>query len=157
MYDIKTSDILGANPFFHGLTPEHLDFLAGCSRPESLRRNAILFHENAPARAFYLLRSGRITIEVPAIEGPAMDVQTLEPGELIGWSWLIPPYRWNFQGRAEADAELIAFDGELIRERCEADHDFGYRLVRDFAELMSRRLEAARLKLMSEWSPAGFA
>jgi CRP-like cAMP-binding protein len=157
MPDMKISEILGANPLFHGLAPEHLAFLARCSRPESLRRNAILFHENQPARTFYLLRSGRITVEVPAIEGPAMHVQTLEPGEVVGWSWLIPPYRWNFQGRVEADTELIAFDGDLIRERCETDHDFGYRLVRDFAELMSRRLEAARLRLMAEWSPAGFA
>lgn len=153
----NVAEILGGNPFFHGLQREHLDFLARCSRYCDIRRQGLLFHAGDTAGAFYLVLSGRITIEVPSVAGPAMDVHTLDSGEVLGWSWLIPPYCWNFQGRAETDCELIAFDGALIRARCEADHDFGYPLVRDFAELMSQRLEAARLKLMSQWAPAGFA
>jgi CRP-like cAMP-binding protein len=157
MTDPKVSDILAGNPFFHGLKREHLAFLARCSRYQSLRRNEFLFHEDDPARTFYLVRDGEISIEVPAVEGPPLVVQTLGADEVLGWSWLIAPYRWHFQGRAGVDTRLIAFDGALIQARCEADYEFGYRLLRDFAELMSQRLAMARERLMMEWSPAGFA
>jgi len=157
MINDNVSRILADNPFFHGLREDHLLFLARCARHHSVPRNGLLFREDDPAGAFYLIQDGRVTIEVPAVEGPAMDVQTLSNGEVLGWSWLIPPYQWNFQGRAETRTDVIAFDGALIRARCETDHDFGYLLVWDFAELMSQRLDAARQKLMNEWSPAGFA
>ncbi len=157
MADPNIADILAGNPFFHGLNRDHLDFLAHCARYQSVQRNAFVFHEDDSASAFYLVLSGRITVEVPAVEGPPLIVQTLTSGDVVGWSWLIAPYRWNFQGRADADTRLIAFDGALIRARCESDHDFGYRLIRDFAELMSQRLAAAREQLMAQWSPAGFA
>ena len=78
-------------------------------------------------------------------------------GDLLGWSWLIAPYRWHFQAIAEEDSKLLEFNGEVILAHCEEDPRFGYELLKRFAALMSERLEAARLKMMDQWFSAGFA
>ena len=77
--------------------------------------------------------------------------------QVLGWSWLIPPYKWNFQAMPEEDSELLMFDGKTILAKCEKDPRFGYELLKKFAGLMSVRLDAARQKMMDEWNPAGFA
>lgn len=143
--------------FFAGLAPETVEFLAANATVTNLEKEAILFEHGQTADRFYLIRAGRITVGVPAIEGPSLEVQTLGAGEVLGWSWLIPPYRWNFRGRIIEATEVVEFDGKPILERCERDPAFGYPLMKRFAALMSERLEAARRKMMDEWNPAGFA
>lgn len=109
------------------------------------------------AGRLYLLQHGHVCIEVVAIEGPLLELQRLNPGSILGWSWLIPPYIWHFQARVDEPGYLIKFDGEAIMARCEADAESGCALLKRFSALMSRRLEYAREKMMSEWRPPGFA
>jgi hypothetical protein len=94
---------------------------------------------------------------MPAIMGPTLEIQTVDEDQVLGWSWLISPYKWNFQTKAEEDSELLQFDGVAILARCEQDPKFGYELLKKFAGLMSVRLNAARQKMMDEWNPVGFA
>jgi CRP-like cAMP-binding protein len=94
---------------------------------------------------------------MPAIMGPSLEIQALGKDQVLGWSWLISPYKWNFQAMIEEDSELLMFDGNVILARCEQEPKFGYELLKKFAELMSVRLDAARKKMMDEWNPAGFA
>jgi hypothetical protein len=94
---------------------------------------------------------------MPAIMGPALEIQAVDEDQVLGWSWLISPYRWNFQTKAEEDSELLQFDGVAILARCEQEPKFGYELLKKFAGLMSVRLNAARQKMMNEWNPIGFA
>ncbi|MFW5969158.1 MAG: Crp/Fnr family transcriptional regulator [Halofilum sp. (in: g-proteobacteria)] len=157
MNDESLINVLMAHDFFRDLEPQAIAFLAGNARNTNLASGEILFEHGQPADRFYLIRSGRITVGVPAIEGPSLEVQTLGPGEVLGWSWLIPPYRWNFRGQVIEAAEVIEFDGKVMLERCETDPAFGYPLMKRFAALMSERLEAARRKMMDQWNPAGFA
>ena len=98
-----------------------------------------------------------MTVEVPAIEGPSLEIQSLGPDEVLGWSWLIPPYSWSFQARACETTDILEFDGKAVRDRCEQDPGFGYAVLKRFSSLMSDRLEAARRKMMDEWNPPGFA
>ena len=84
-------------------------------------------------------------------------MQIVGEDQLLGWSWLIPPYQWNFLARAVEDSELLEFDGKAILAHCEKDSKFGYELLKRFATLMSDRLNAARQKLMDQWDPPGFA
>ncbi len=98
-----------------------------------------------------------MSIEIAAIEGPPLELQRLEPGAVLGWSWLIPPYRWSFQARAEEPGKALEFDGEAVLERCESNPAFGYQVLKRFSSLMSQRLEYARRKMMDEWDPPGFA
>ncbi len=148
---------LSTHAFFAGLSPEFIGFLARCASEQQIEPGAVLFHQGERAHQFYLIRDGRITIEIPAITGPTLQVQSLGADQILGWSWLIPPYQWNFQARAEAHTALLVFDGDAVRARCEAESNFGYLLLKRFAALMAERLEVARQKLMDQWNPPGFA
>ena len=122
-----------------------------------IKKGQILFRQGENADKFYVVRSGRISIQMPAIMGPTLEIQTLGKDQVLGWSWLISPYKWNFQTKAEEDSELLQFDGTAILARCKQEPKFGYELLKKFAALMSVGLNAARQKMMDEWNPAGFA
>lgn len=149
--------ILSENEFFADIKPEYLEFLARSARFKHGGAGELLFCQGQPAKSFYLAMSGEITIEVPAIQGPGLQLQKLGGGQMMGWSWLIDPYRWDFQARIIRDSELIEFDGEAILAECERDNAFGFDLFRRFTHLMSERLSSARRRMMDQWDPPGFA
>ena len=157
MNQSQVRDLLNEQAFFGDFSDAVLDLFAEHASERSLETNEVLFGNADPANHFYFVQEGGITIEVPAIEGPSLEIQCLEPGQVLGWSWLIPPYRWSFQARANAPTRLITFDGEAIRKRCDADEAIGYAVLKRFASLMSERLDAARRRMMDEWTPPGFA
>jgi CRP/FNR family cyclic AMP-dependent transcriptional regulator len=117
----------------------------------------VLFQQGKVADKFYLVLKGQVSVQVPALVGPPLELQVLGDNQILGWSWLIPPYRWNFMARAVEDTELLEFDGHAILARCEKDPKFGYELLKRFTALMSERLNAARQKMMDQWNPPGFA
>ncbi|HYW92132.1 MAG TPA: Crp/Fnr family transcriptional regulator [Gammaproteobacteria bacterium] len=149
--------VLAEQPFLAGMKAADLSFLAGRASRRQLRKDQVLFPYGAPAEEFYLVLSGSVTMEVAAIEGPALVLQSVGAGGIIGWSWLFPPYKWTFQGRSSEDTEVLAFDGKAVRERCEADPAFGYDVLKRFSTLMSERLGYARQCMIEAWSPPGFA
>jgi len=151
------ADYLSRHPFFSGMDQRHIDFLADSAVEMQIGEGGILFRQGTPADKFYLLRSGRVSVQVPALVGPVLEIQRIGENQVLGWSWLIPPYLWNFQARVEVDSKFLEFDGRAVLARCEQDPGFGYELLKRFAALMSERLEAARQKMMDEWNPPGFA
>lgn len=150
-------EYLSEHPFFSGLSEDGLDVLAEHATARRIAAGEVLFRQGDPAQSFYLLKSGRVTVEIPALYGPALEIQNLGPEKVVGWSWLIAPFRWSFQARAIEDSDLYAFDGVALLSYCERDPRFGYGLLKRFAALMSERLEAARQKMMDEWNPPGYA
>lgn len=156
MADTSITSHLGEQRFFAGLEPEFLEFLAECARERHFGTNALVIRHEDHATNFFLVRQGRISREVPAIQGPPLIMQSIGAGEVLGWSWLIPPYRWSFMARAEQPTDVFEFDSRRIFERCEADPRFGYELLQRFAALMSERLSHARRKMVEEWYPLGF-
>ncbi|MDA3922816.1 MAG: cyclic nucleotide-binding domain-containing protein [Salinisphaera sp.] len=148
---------LAEQDFFLGLEPSFITVLAECATPRRIRKDETLYRHEHRADRFYLLLEGRISIEVAAITGPPAEMLRLGPGDIAGWSWLIPPYRWHFQARALEDGEVLEFDGDALLAHCESDPRFGYELFKRFSGLMSRRLAVARQKMMDEWQPSGFA
>jgi len=150
-------DTIRNHTFFAGLDGAILDYLENCATEREVSANEVLFRFDDPADRFYVVVSGEITVEVAAIEGPPLELQLLGPGKILGWSWLIPPYRWSFQARAVTPSTVIEFDGAAILLKCEQDPVFGYALMKRFSGLMSDRLTAARRRMMEEWRPAGFA
>jgi len=135
------------HPFFAGLDAETTDLLAGCADNVHVRAGEFLFRENDPADHFYVLRRGRVAVEVhtPA-RGVVLD--TVNEGEIIGWSWMVPPYRWAFDARATADASAVAFDAACLRAKCDADPVMGYELMKRFVLVMDHRLQSARVRLL---------
>jgi CRP-like cAMP-binding protein len=107
-----------------------------------------LFHEGEEAEKFFLIRHGRIALEVFTPDRGPITIQTLEPGDILGWSWLVPPYQWRFDAKAIELVRAIALDGKCLRTKCETDHDLGYDLLKRFAHVIEQRLEATRLQLL---------
>ncbi|MER3445715.1 MAG: hypothetical protein C4291_02255 [Candidatus Dadabacteria bacterium] len=87
-------------------------------------------------------------------EREPITIHTLGEGDVLGWSWLFPPYRWRFSARAVAHTEAIVLDGRYIRARCEEDHDLGYELLKRFAEVIEQRFQAMRRRLQLLLFPA---
>ena len=157
MSNQSTAEYLSAHEFFSGFSDDILKFLNECSITREIKKGQILFQQGENADKFYIVLSGRIVIQMPAILGPTLEIQTLGKDQVLGWSWLVSPYKWNFQTKAEEDSKLLQFDGTPILARCEQEPKFGYELLKKFAGLMSVRLDAARQKMMDAWNPAGFA
>ncbi|MBM4246759.1 MAG: cyclic nucleotide-binding domain-containing protein [Deltaproteobacteria bacterium] len=140
--------ILSGHPFFEGLAEPYLKLIVGCASNVRFAAGEFLFRTGEEANEFFLVRSGRIALEVAAPGRPAVAVQTLGEGEILGWSWLVPPYHWMFDARAVEPTRAIALDGRCLRGKCESDHDLGYELLKRFAHIMEQRLRAARLQLL---------
>ena len=157
MNNQSITEYLSAHEFFSEFSDDSLKFLCECSSTREIKKGQILFLQGEHADKFYVVRSGRISIQMPAIMGPTLEIQTVDEDQVLGWSWLISPYKWNFQTKAEEDSELLQFDGVAILARCEQEPKFSYELLKKFAVLMSVRLNAARQKMMDEWNPVGFA
>jgi CRP/FNR family cyclic AMP-dependent transcriptional regulator len=141
-------ELIADSPTFAGLEPRHLELIAGCGRLEHVNAGTPLFTEGAPADRFFLIRTGAVAIEVAAPGAHAHLLETLHEGEVAGWSWLFPPHRWHFDGRATSSTSVIAFDGACLRGKCDADHELGYQLMRRFAGALVERLQATRLQVL---------
>jgi len=140
--------ILAAHPFFQDLEPRYLQLIAGCASNVRFEAGQFIFHEGEEANHFYLIRHGRVALEIVTSERGSITIQTLGEGDVLGWSWLFPPYRWHFDARATTLTRAIALDGKCLRTKCEDDHDLGYELVKRFAHVIMQRLQATRLQLL---------
>jgi CRP/FNR family transcriptional regulator, cyclic AMP receptor protein len=140
--------ILAEHPFFKDLDARYLGLIVGCASNVRFDAGRFLFREGEEADQFYLIRHGRVALEVftPA-RGPLV-VQTCDEGEVLGWAWLLPPYHWHFDARAVELTRAIALDGKCLRTKCEEDHDLGYELLKRFAHIIEHRLQATRLQLL---------
>jgi CRP/FNR family cyclic AMP-dependent transcriptional regulator len=152
---VETIDtILRAVPLFSGLADEELELMAGCGSNVHFREEELLFREGDAADTFYVVRHGSVVLElfVPG-RGP-VTIETIESGDVIGWSWLFPPYRWHFDARALVDVRATGFDGACLRGKCEADSRLGYDLMTRFAQVMMERLQWTRLRLLDVYGYA---
>jgi CRP-like cAMP-binding protein len=140
--------ILAQHPFLKGLERRHLEILVGCATNVRFNAGQYLFHEGEEANQFYMIRAGKVAVEINAAEKGSITVQTIGEGEILGWSWLIPPYRWRFDARAVEVTRAIALDGKCLRTKSEEDHDLGYELLKRFSSIIAERIEAARLQLL---------
>jgi len=140
--------ILAEHPFFHELPPEYLKVVVGCASNVRFEPEDVIFREGDPADKFFLIREGRVSLEISVPHQGNIAIQTLTAGDIMGWSWLIPPYRWSFTARAYERTRAIALDGECLRGKCEEDHSLGYEFYRRFANIFVQRLQATRLQLL---------
>ncbi|MEP0822852.1 MAG: cyclic nucleotide-binding domain-containing protein [Ignavibacterium sp.] len=140
--------VLAAHPFFQNLEPEYLSLITGCASNVKFDAGTYLFREGEEAHHFYLIRQGKVGLEIFIPELGPVKVQTAGEGELVGWSWLVPPYEWHFDGQALELTRAIALDAKCLRSKCEEDHDLGYQLLKRFISILEQRLQATRLQLL---------
>jgi CRP/FNR family transcriptional regulator, cyclic AMP receptor protein len=137
---------LSTHPFLAELGTEHLHFLSGCAKNARFDRDAYVMREGSPAVSLFLIREGRIALESHIPGRGAVQVETLGPGDLLGWSALFPPHYWHLDGRAIEPTLAFELDGECLRSKIENDKDFGYIITRRLLHVVHRRLERARLQ-----------
>lgn len=140
--------ILREHPFFAGLAPEHSKLIAGCARNHRFDAGGYLFREGEPANEFFLIRHGKVALEIVAPGQAPIVFATLGEGEIVGASWLVPPYRWTFDARAVELVRAIGIDAACLRGKCEADHHLGYDMMKRFLPVFVKRLHATRLQIL---------
>jgi len=136
------------HPFLKDMGPEHIKLIVGCSANVKFDAGQFIFKEGEEADKFYLIRAGKVAVEVYSPERGAIALQTVDDGDILGWSWLIPPYKWHFDARAVELTRAIALDGKCLRNKCEDDYVLGYEIMKRFAYIMEQRLDSARLQLL---------
>lgn len=147
------ADLIAEHPVFGDLDPAQRALIAGCGRNQVFHAGDWLMQEGDAADRFFALRRGKVTLFV---HGPAqreIAIETLGPGDIVGLSWLFPPYRVQFDARAIGEVGALAFDGACLRAKCERDPALGYALMKRLAATMTQRLQAARLQLLDVYGP----
>lgn len=145
--DLKA--ILQAHAFFADMSARELDVVAGCASSVRFEPGRLITKASDPAESCYLIRDGRVAVEVTPPGRGSIIIETLADGDLLGWSWLFPPYTWNLDARPLEPVRAIALDGKCLRAKMESDHDFGYSLHTRFARLMLDRIRALREQLIA--------
>lgn len=140
--------ILKEHPFLKDLEERHIQLITGCASNVVFKPEEFIFREGEEANSFYIIRQGKVIIETYMPEKGPIAIQTREAGDVTGWSWMIPPYRWHFDARAVEMTRAIALDGKCLRGKMNEDHDLGYALMRKFAIIIAERLEATRIQLL---------
>jgi CRP-like cAMP-binding protein len=137
------------HPFLAGMHREQLDLLTDCAIAVRFKKGQIIFREGEMANRFYLIETGKIVLESSADSGTPVVIETIGPGDLLGWSWMFPPYTWRFTARAIEPSSAIFFYGTILREYCERDHSLGYELFKRMAPIMIKRMQSARERIVT--------
>ncbi|SIS68535.1 cyclic nucleotide-binding domain-containing protein [Neptunomonas antarctica] len=140
--------LLHDHPFFAGMNDEYIRLIAGCAVNHVFNPQEYIARENDPADYFYLIRNGRVSIEISQPNYGAVILQTLQDGDICGWSWLFPPHRWTFDAKTQTQVQTLKLDGRCLRTKCANDTNLGFDLMQRFARIMTERLQATRLQLL---------
>lgn len=147
--------VLGEHPFFTEFDESYRALVAGCAANLVVPANAYVYREGEPADHFYLIRTGRVAIEVFVPGKAPIIVETLGSGDLMGWSWLVPPFRCSFDARAVELSRLISLDAACLRGKMEEDPVLGYELYKRFSPVIAARVAAARRQMIDMYGHPG--
>lgn len=134
--------------FFAGMSPGYCELIGGCARNVRFDPGEYLFREGELANEFFLVRYGRVALELMAPGRGSIRFLTLNPGEIAGVSWLVPPYRWLYDARALELTRVVSIDTSCLRQKAEENHDFGYEMMKRFTPMLVQRLHAAQLQIL---------
>jgi len=136
------------HPFWSGLNLSYFRPLRECATFERYQAGQLLFQEGQEADHFFLIQTGQVRLDAFVPGRGSVTIQTVNAGAALGWSWLFPPYQWHFSAHANEKTELIAFDAQFLRATSEANHDFGYELIKRVSSVLLQRLHETRLLLV---------
>lgn len=139
---------LAAHPFFQGLTAQYLKEITECASQVRFDKGQIIFRHGEDAQTFYLIQHGSVTLELFTSDRGAIIIDTLEEGEVLGFSWLFAPHQWQFDAQATSLVRALAIDGTRLLAKCEADPRLGYEMLKRFSQLVLHRLQSTRLQLL---------
>lgn len=140
------AELIRDHPFVAGLEEDIVALIAGCAKNVVFKSGDYILREGGEADYFYLIREGAVALEMFAPGRGPVTFQTLKDGDILGASWLVPPYRWNHDARAMETTRAIAFECKCLRDKCEADHHVGYEMMKRFIPPLVERLKMARVQ-----------
>ncbi|MFD7878608.1 cyclic nucleotide-binding domain-containing protein [Streptomyces sp. NPDC059766] len=126
--------------------------LMSLAREVSFPEDTRIFESGGTADRFWVIRSGAVSLDQQVTTAQRVTVATLGAGDLLGWSWLFPPYLWDFGAEAFSPVRAYEFDAQPVRELCDEDAQLGLTLIRTVAEILAHRLEMTRTKLMEQYA-----
>lgn len=141
-------DLLAEHPFFNDLAPSYFELIVGCGSNKVYKTDSYVFREGDNADRFFVIRRGRVRLQITHSSRGSITIATIGPGEVFSWSWLFPPYQWYFDARVIEEVHAVVLDGVCLREKIETDSKLGYELMRRFAQIIRKRLQATRLQLL---------
>jgi len=136
------------HPFLAGMNRSQVALLTDCAMAVHFEKGQIIFREGEMANRFYLIETGKVVLESSERFGNPVIIDMIGPGDLLGWSWMFPPYTWRLTARAVEPTSAIFFYGTILREYCERDCSLGYQLFKRMAPVMIKRMQAARRKML---------
>jgi CRP/FNR family cyclic AMP-dependent transcriptional regulator len=139
---------VSGHPFLRSLSPAYLEILQDCAVKREFLAGEVIFREGEIADRLYLIEEGKVALESQLPPRGHLAVQELGPNEVLGWSWLFPPYVWHFGARAVEPTRALSFNGAHLLIACERNHEFGYELMKRLAQVLIRRLQATRRQLV---------
>ncbi|MDJ0878435.1 MAG: cyclic nucleotide-binding domain-containing protein [Halieaceae bacterium] len=142
------ADELSEHPFFEGLAPETLSLIAGCGVNAVYKPEELLAREGSSADELFVIRKGRVALLMHSTERGALQVDTRDAGDVVGLSFLVPPYRWPVEARAVQTVHVIRMDGKCLRDKCNADTALGYELMQRVATALMGHLNARSIQLL---------
>jgi CRP-like cAMP-binding protein len=137
------------HPFLAGMNHQQLVLLTDCAIPVHFEKGQVIFREGEMANRFYLIETGKVVLESSGEHDHPVVVDKISAGDLLGWSWIFPPYIWHFTARSVEKTAAIFFYGTILREYCERDHSLGYELFKRMSAVMVKRLQAARTNMLA--------
>ena len=143
---------IAEHPFFNGMDEEHLAEVVRDAREVIFQAGEVIFYERTPANCFFVIKEGEVALESHVPEDGPLFVEKIGPGDVLGWSWLVAPYLWQFTARAVTRTKAIVLNGAHLLGLCERDCAFGYALMKRITRLIIARLQATR-KRMLELAP----
>ena len=139
---------IAEHPLFKGLAPQYLNLLGEVAMLKEFPADEVIFREGDPANRFYVILDGEIALECSRRDADPIRLQTIGAQDVLGWSWLFPPYYWHFDARALQPVKAVFFYGTWLRENCERDHEFGYELIKRVSAVVIARLQTARRRVV---------
>ncbi len=136
------------HPLFAGLDPKLVRSAASTAQEREFAAGDLLAREGTTADTLLLILRGKVALEVGAADRPTLTVQTVGPGEVVGWSWFVPPFRWRFDARAVKPTRAIVLNGPALRETLSRHPAWGFAFLVRFLPLIAERLENTRIQLL---------
>jgi CRP-like cAMP-binding protein len=144
-----TAAALANHRFLRNMSRHHLAVLAETASDVVFPAGHRLFEDGGNAAHFWLIQCGHVALDLNVPGQGLVRMDTIGMGELLGWSWLFPPFKWAFGAVAAGPVEAFEFDGPAVRACCAADPALGYELTQLLTRVIANRLQATRIKLIS--------
>lgn len=145
---------IAEHPVLGTLNREYLEIVGQGAEEITFQPGEVIFREGEPANRFYLVQEGQLALEAHVPNRDDRLIQKISKGDLLGWSWLFPPFVWHFQARALDHMTAIVLYGGHLLASCEENHDFGYELMKRVSGVLIQRLEVTCRKLLDTHPPA---